>query len=277
MLGNYIMRCKKDYKGNISYTFDEKHQHKRVQEYWTPERKAAALPEPGCQTDELQETSGDVSSATDPELADTTQMPFAAGGKLFFSLNNQDYVASAEILCQSNIVLTAAHCVQDKDSGALCDNFLFERCYSNGKSLECLTFQTVALKTYWHEQKKWKWDYALAILNDMSTLASPLTYSTENVVGKQLTAFGYPTNYEDGERMVRIDGTADARGDGTLVINGDKMRNGCSGGAWVLQGENIVVGINSFSPSSGSSSVYVGSPVLDTEFDSLYQYVISLF
>ena len=60
-------------------------------------------------------------------------------------------------------MLTAAHCVQDKESGALCENFLFERCYDEGESVETLTFKTVALKSIGIEQKEWKWDYAFAI------------------------------------------------------------------------------------------------------------------
>lgn len=269
------MRYNSDGKGNISYTFDDGHQYRRILDYWTPERKVAALPELGWQIEEHLGDKSSVSSATDPRQADTSQMPFAAGGKLFFSRNNKNYVASAEILCRRNIVLTAAHCVQDRDSGALCENFLFERCYSCGKSAESLTFRTVALKTYWHEQKQWKWDYALAIIDGMSTLASPLTYSTENIDSKELTAFGYPTNYYDGKQMVRIDGIAHATGSGTLEIDGDKMRGGASGGAWLLKNGTTVVGINSYGPVS-ETLAYMGSPVLDAEFDSLYQYVTTL-
>ncbi len=59
---------------------------------------------------------------------------------------NTNYVASAELICRRNLVLTAAHCIQDKTTGHLGDNYMFERCYNDGSSAEKLTFKTVALK-----------------------------------------------------------------------------------------------------------------------------------
>lgn len=269
------MIYRSDGHGNMSYTYDaDELNRKRILDYWTPERRASAIPDESWQT-EARPGAEDVTSATDPQPADTSEMPFAAGGKLFFSRGNKNYVASAEIICRSNLVLTAAHCVQDKDSGALCENFLFERCYCEGSSAESLTFRTVALKTYWHGQKQWKWDYAFAILNETSSLTSPLTYSTEDVSGRELTAFGYPANYYDGKKMVRIDGSSGITGSGTREISGDKMRGGSSGGAWLLRDSSTVVGLNSYGPVS-ETEAYVGSPVLDAEFDSLYQYVTTL-
>ena len=271
-----FLTFKSDDHGNISYTYDTGELgRKRIIDYWTPERKAAAIPDDGWQTDTRLGTRGDKVSATDPQLADTSKMPFSAGAKLFFTRNNKQYVASAEIVCQRNIVLTAAHCVQDKESGALCENFLFERCYDEGESVETLTFKTLALKKYWHEQKEWKWDYAFAIVDGMSTLTAPLTYSTESIEGKDLVAFGYPTNYYKGHQMVRIDGSAHMTGFSTWEIDGDKMRGGASGGAWLLKGSNTVVGINSYGPVD-EKLAYMGSPILNAEFDSLYQYVTTL-
>ena len=270
------MIFKSDSNGNMSYTYDAGElNRKRILDYWTPERRASAIPDESCQVEKRLGADGDEVATTDPQLADTSIMPFAAGGKLFFSRNNANYIASAEIVCSRSIVLTAAHCVQDKDSGSLCENFLFERCYSDGSAAESLTFRTVAFKKYWHEQKAWKWDYAFAILDEISSLMSPLTYSTENLDEKALTAFGYPANYYNGKKMVRIDGSSNATNFGTREISGDKMRGGSSGGAWLLKDSSIVVGINSYGPVS-EELAYMGSPVLDAEFDSLYQYVTTL-
>ena len=93
---------------------------------------------------------GLLAGATEPQLADLSKMPFMAGGKLFFSKDNKNYVASAELICRRNLVLTAAHCIQDKTTGHLGDNYMFERCYNDGSSAEKLTFKTVALKAYWY-------------------------------------------------------------------------------------------------------------------------------
>ena len=125
-----------DGHGNVSYTFENAELNKRrVLDYWT-----AGLCADG----------GLLAGATEPQLADLSKMPFMAGGKLFFSKDNKNYVASAELICRRNLVLTAAHCIQDKTTGHLGDNYMFERCYNDGSSAEKLTFKTVALKAYWY-------------------------------------------------------------------------------------------------------------------------------
>lgn len=138
-----------DGHGNVSYTFENAELNKRrVLDYWTPERKAAAIPID--RTAGLCADGGLLAGATEPQLADLSKMPFMAGGKLFFSKDNKNYVASAELICRRNLVLTAAHCIQDKTTGHLGDNYMFERCYNDGSSAEKLTFKTVALKAYWY-------------------------------------------------------------------------------------------------------------------------------
>lgn len=270
------MICQKDSDGNVSYRYEAGDlAGQNVLEYWTPERKKAAIPIDGCPAHERPGILGDGENTTDPQPADTGAMPFQAGGILFFTQGNVDYAASAQLLCRGNLLLTAAHCVQDNNSGVLSENFLFERCYDSGKSVERFTFRLVALKVYWHAEKKAKWDYALAVLNEISALTTPLSYSTEDIGGKDICAFGYPGNYYNGERMVFIEGAAGKPSDGTVVISGDKMRNGCSGGAWVLKGTSTVVGVNSYGPVS-EKEAYVGSPVLDAGFESLYQYALTL-
>lgn len=202
-------------------------------------------------------------------------MPFSAGGKLFFSKDGEDYVASANIMEKSKLLVTAAHCVQDMDTGNLCDNFLFERCYNSGRASENLTFKTIALKEYWHSEKKWKWDYAMAVLNSDSTAASPLKFSTEDIRNKTVTNFGYPVNYYDGNQMVFVKGNAVRLSDDTWLIDGCKMRGGCSGGAWVLEDNKTIVGVNSYGPMA-ETKAYIGSPIFDENFESLYNYVLTL-
>jgi hypothetical protein len=58
-----------------------------------------------------------LTEATEPRHADNTKMPFMTGGKLFFSNNGKNYIASAALSCKRNIVTTSAHCVQDRDIG----------------------------------------------------------------------------------------------------------------------------------------------------------------
>lgn len=269
------MKISRDNNNNVSYTLETDNIcTQQIIDYWTPERKREAIPlmpDVLYPTEDIKQTD---TETTDPEKADLSKMPFSAGGKLFFSGGGKNYIASANIMEKSNLLVTAAHCVQDMDTGNLYDNFLFERCYDDGKSSEKLTFKTIALKEYWHTQKTWKWDYAMAVLNSNSS-ANPLKYSTANIENKVITDFGYPANYYDGNKMVFVKGGAQRRSDDTWLINGCKMRGGCSGGAWVLEDNKTIVGVNSYGPVP-EEYAYVGSPIFDENFESLYKYVMTL-
>ena len=267
------MKITRDNNNNVSYTLETNDIYaQQIIDYWTPEKMAKAIPIMPCIEDEIEQPN---ITTTDPEIADLKQMPFSAGGKLFFSGDGKNYIASANIMERSNLLVTAAHCVQNKDTGMIYDNFLFERCYDDGKSSEKLTFKTVALKEYWHSEKTWKWDYAMVVLNSNSTIESPLKYSTENIENKTITAFGYPANYYGGKQMVFVKGDAARRSDYTWLINGCKMRGGSSGGAWVLEDNKTIVGVNSYGPVS-EEYAYEGSPIFDENFESLYNYVLTL-
>lgn len=269
------MKISHDNNNNVSYTLETNDTYaQRIIDYWTPEKKEGAIPIMQgipCLEGEIEQSK----AATDPQKADLSKMPFCSGGKLFFSGGGKNYIASANIMEKSNLLVTAAHCVQDKETGMVYDNFLFERCYDDGKSSEKLTFKTIALKEYWHTQKDWKWDYAMAVLNTNSSAASPLQYSIESIENKTITNFGYPVNYYNGKKMVFVNGTATKRYDNTWVINGCKMRGGSSGGAWVLEDNKTIVGVNSYGPVS-EEYAYEGSPIFDENFKSLYKYVLTL-
>ncbi len=241
------MKISRDNNHNVSYTLETNDTYaQQIIDYWTPEKKAAAIPIMQgipCLEGELEQTK---TKTTDPEKADLSKMPFSAGGKLFFSRDGHNYVASANIMEKNNLLVTAAHCFQDRDTGNLCDNFLFER-----------------------------WDYAMAVLNSNSTVTAPLKYSTEDITNKSVTDFGYPVNYYDGQHMVFVKGNAVKCSDNTWIINGCKMRGGSSGGAWVLEDNKTIVGVNSYGPIS-EQYAYEGSPIFDENFESLYNYVLTL-
>lgn len=254
-----------------------------IRAYWTPERKRAAIPAHRAGTganvtddlDTVPPDGANAAPATDPKQADMSQMPFITGGKLFFTLDGVDYVASGNIFMKNNLLLTAAHCVQDDTTGHLAENFVFERCYTGELSTEDFTFRTVALKENWYTEKDNKWDYAIAILNRASTVEKPLQYRIENLSGRTVTASGYPTDIFDGAQMMYITGTVSERAD-SWMIRGGKLSNGASGGAWVLEDGVTVVGLNSFSGTTAKGGAYIGSPKFDTEFDKLYNYVLTL-
>ena len=254
-----------------------------VRAYWTSERKKAAIPTHRTGTgankadvsDMTPPADSNAAPTTDPKQADMSKMPFITGGKLFFTLDGVDYVASGNIFMKNNLLLTAAHCVQDDNTGHLAENFVFERCYTGELSTEDFTFRTVALKENWYTEKDNKWDYAIAILNRDSTVEKPLQYKIENLVGRTVTASGYPTDIFDGAQMMYITGSVDERPD-SWMIRGGKLSNGASGGAWVLEDGETVVGLNSFNGTTAKGVAYIGSPKFDAEFDKLYNYALTL-
>lgn len=252
--------------------------NQRTMEYWTPEKRKTAIPIDLSLENEdgLDESLGaNDNPTTDPKQADLTKRPFEAGGKLFFTLDNKDYVGSASIIGQNNMLLTAAHCVQDNKTGNLAENFLFSRCYEGEISAEDITFKKIIVKENWVKEKSRKWDYAIAILSKNSNVSKPLKYETTDIAGKTITAFGYPGNIFDGAQMVFIKGTANKGNNSLWRIPGNKMLTGCSGGPWVLDDNETIVGLNASATSPKAPNTLL-SPMFDTEFDNLYQYAISL-
>lgn len=250
-----------------------------VRSYWTAERRRMAVPAPMFRTGaEVTNASPQLSPndpTSDPKEADLAQMPFRTGGKLFFTLDNVDYVASGNIFMEKDLLLTAAHCVQDDISGHLAEKFLFELCYSGEQESEDFTFKKVAFKENWHIEQDNKYDYAIAVLDKPSSVEKPLKFTTESPLGKTVTAMGYPLDYYGGAQMMYINGAISVRGD-TWTIIGGKLTNGASGGAWVLGDNETAIGLNSFSTKTSKGGIYMGSPKFDSEFNSLYEYALTL-
>ena len=77
------MKITRDNNNNVSYTLETNDIYaQQIIDYWTPEKKAKAIPIMPCIEDEIEQPN---ITTTDPEIADLKQMPFSAGGKLFFS------------------------------------------------------------------------------------------------------------------------------------------------------------------------------------------------
>ena len=253
-----------------------------VRAYWTPERKKAAIPihrfRSGAMVpstvDEITPDADNSIPTTEPKQADRNVMPFITGGKLFFTLDGKDMVGSANVFMRSNMVLTAAHCIQDEMTGNLAEHFLFQRGFSGEVSDEDFGFKTVALKEQWYKEKDTKWDYAIAILDGNSTVPTPLKYTTEDVSGRTVTAMGYPVNYFGGAQMMYLNGTLTSRLDTWAIFNA-RLGQGSSGGAWVLEDNVTAAGVMSYFVTTAKGGVYIGSPKFDGEFESLYRYALT--
>lgn len=218
--------------------------------------------------------------ATDPRQADLTKMPFSACGKLFYVMDNVKYVASANIFMNGRLMLTAAHCVQNKFTGNVGELYLFSRAYGGEISAEDLTLKAICVRKEWVEAKDSRYDYAIAVLDGESDAPSPLKYTlSQDIEGRMATSMGYPVRYFVGEQMVYVNGPVNSipGREGVWGMLGSQMSPGSSGGAWTLDDGITAVGINSFASYSPSGEMLLsGSPRFGSEFESLYKYALTL-
>jgi hypothetical protein len=246
----------------------------QAEKYWTEERMKKAtpigieLPKPPSMTDlEKEMVKGTVTKAN------IDVSPYNAGGKLFFSQGGKDLVGSAEFCGDKNLILTAAHCVRDMDTGKWSENIVFKRGYNIITSKQKCAIRAVAVKSYWYADKDYRWDYAFGISTSESKVDA-LPYQINNPFS-DVTSFGYPSNYSLGIVMQKVDGvTITPSQQGIVCMQGNPMREGCSGGAWVKQNGDIISGVNSFYYKGVPGNLY--GPLLTVDFDSLFNYAQSL-
>jgi hypothetical protein len=242
-----------------------------AKKYWTEERMKKAIPIdvelPG------NGYASEIVVENDVTDADVNSPPFDAGGKLFFSQGGNDYVASAQFSGDKKLILTAAHCVRDMDSGDWSENIVFKRGYKFCSCDQSCSIRAVALKSYWYSDKDYRWDYAFGISTSDCDV-TPLNYII-NSPYPEVTAFGYPENYGSNLYMKKVDGQTDnMEASGIVKMEGNTMRSGCSGGAWVEKGGLVISGLNSFHYTNDTSSLY--GPLFTADFDSLYAYAKTL-
>ncbi len=237
-------------------------------EYWTEERMENAIPDESLVPDpDGIESVPRPTTLMEVKDADTDEMPFEAGGKLFFTRNGSDYVASAQYCADPFILLTAAHCLYNVDEDAYSEKIVFKRCYSGLTSEQTTAIKCTFLPDrYLTAPKDYSFDYGFAITNDPAE-CDFLDYEINNAGGTAIS-YGYPSNYNRGRKMVYAEGAYTQEGtQNLLVMPGNDMGKGCSGGCWVKKGTNTVVSVNSFSKTSHPEDQY--GPLLTDNFEKL--------
>lgn len=275
---NFIFQKQDDKHTAITFT----HEHIReTLEYWTKERMENAIPDI-CELPDSPDQDGVSCGSADARSdalpvkdADTSIMPFNAGGKLFFTCNGTDYVASAEFCADKQIVLTAAHCFYDRESHGWSANIIFRRCYDNGSEAQVVAIQSVAVDSRYisgSRSEAYAYDYAFGV-TEVEAKSECLNYEIDNISGKAV-AYGYPSNYNKGKKMVYVEGDYRKHKDGILEMLGNSMGGGCSGGPWVKAGANTVVSVNSYSYTSHLDDQY--GPAFTKDFEVLLDYAKTL-
>ena len=240
--------------------------------YWSEDRMKNAIPI------DMSEEECERESSLSIEKADIDKMPFKVGGKLFFSKDGKDRCGSAQYCADKKLILTAAHCVRSKETGNWAENIVFCRGYRSGDYKDKVLVHSAATKIYWiQDEKKWQWDYGFCVTREACDcgVLNYRTFTPETMESGNATAFGYPSNYYNGKNMVYVKENYQKYENECNVLRmiGNTMSNGCSGGAWT-DDENNVISVNSFSNSGFPNDLF--GPIFTKDFKSLAEYAKTL-
>ncbi len=186
------------------------------------------------------------------------------------------------------VVLTAAHCIQDENTGTFYDidkmYFLLQYQYANFS--EAYRPVCASRFDYWRNSgvRRYQWDYAL-ILMDHTSITGYYNFAVD-WRGKfsGATATGYPGAILSGEVIEKAHGdlaeTSDLPNEYGLRHGQKRFTEGSSGGAWVANfgsavdaEHNIVISISSIGLEKMPGLTF--GPYLTTDFSQLLEYVSS--
>jgi V8-like Glu-specific endopeptidase len=266
---------------------DLKQDDEEILAYWTPERRAAAVPrdlsrpiaprpgrrvpEPGAERG-LQLHPEWPESEPLPEVGPITQLvesikavPFRSVGKVYLRWKGTDYAGSAWKLATSGIA-TAGHNVYGEGEWATA--LVFYLRYDNGSSDGIYTTRTLATLRGWVENDP---DYDLAACRTRVAIdptgTAPLGFAYNQPLAEIYTALGYPgqpiPGYPfNGQFMWQSSGSP-AFPEPNPVIAHINLTKGASGGPWLakIQGYNVVNGTHSHGTAELSDSPYFGQGI----------------
>ncbi|PEA69020.1 trypsin-like serine peptidase [Bacillus toyonensis] len=246
-----------------SYTQEES---QKVLEYWTPERMANAKPmsPPKIKDNILPKQFNKLSTnnstcfssrvCDEPYEVAIHTRPYMCGGKFFFTkkVGNQDidFTGSGQFVWHCLMVLTAAHCIKNHETGEFYDNLIFARGYKENddgtSEKEFFTFEMVGTSADWPRSENFSdLDYAFCrtrkpYQGQVLSIASIGHSST----GDPMLAMGYPDNYGDKKRMYAVYGIIGEIRDKTFFMECNPFQEGASGGAHMA---DITIGDNTYS------------------------------
>ncbi len=209
-------------------------------------------------------------------------VPLDWAGKLFYSEPGGDYECSGQFI-RPNVILTAAHCVRDPDSGDWYKNFEFQLQYNNGSYSHAYRPSCGATKQGWVQKSedRYNYDYAL-LLTGESSATGHFGWSAQYDVSafNPVIRIGYPIGLLSG-KVIQVDvGQLSRQSAGILELrHGDPAdQRGSSGGAWVgnysgssAGDTNRVISVNSFHQKPVRNVEY--GPYFDNAFTDLLQYI----
>lgn len=177
------------------------------------------------------------------DLTDMTIAPYSSVGRLTYDFPSGSFACTAQLIGSTGILLTAAHCVWDKDTNAWASNTRFALRYSLGVSTQIFDWDCAAIVSGWqnaanHTMDQIPYDYAFIKIRGTPPSGLGLTIGTG---AAHVDDVGYPINYYNNQQMVHVFGNKDAQNPSAMTTN--PMSHGSSGGAWIVA--NSAVSLNS--------------------------------
>lgn len=233
----------------------EQIQQQRVLRYWTADRRASAR---------NISTRGRLGRAV-PEAANAGALwpaaPLGTVGRVFFSMNGQDYLCSAATVRSANrdLVVTSGHCAKN-GSGDWAENWVFVPAYRDGGGPHGgFAARRMFVPDQWSTGADDGYDVAMVALAPSGgkhvadvTGANEIAFGRPR--GQQVYTFGYPS-YEryDGRRLAYCSGrpTDDPYGETRAQGLRCDLTQGSSGGPWMTSfdpatGTGTIVSVSSF-------------------------------
>lgn len=268
-----------------------------VLNYWTPDKIANALPINPLDKELLDVFDNEVDEEArnliisqdkntssvigEPYEVNENDHPYDTGGKFLFSSDSQDFQGSAQFCGHCQIILTAAHCVKNENTGENYKNFAFARAYRevNGEVKQ----ELFAIDNIGAPQGSGRFpqlDYAFCrTTKSFSGISLPLKIGNPAPDDYPMKAIGYPINYSGGKIMIAVDGKRGNVSNNSFFMKGNPLGPGCSGGAIMvdidvggIMYKNLVVGLNSRFAISDNTVQW--SPLFDQSTIDLFNRVL---
>jgi hypothetical protein len=226
-------------------------------EFWTPQRLREANPlpvpvatDPGTPSQAFPsepQRSGQpkaspnslakASSAVARASGNVATRPLYWAGKFFFAKPEGPRVCSAQFI-SPGIVITAAHCIRDDNTGQWYTNFLYRHQYDRGRSARDFGTECFASYNGWvsKDVSRWEWDYAILKLRGGGDRGHFGWQSGWWGAYNSAPKIGYPGAIEQGQ-IIQVDFGRLFKGRTPRLIGlahgNPRNAEGSSGGAWV--------------------------------------------
>jgi hypothetical protein len=267
-------------------------EHRRIVEYWTPGRRASAIPRdltrpaPNARPG-VGGGSSTVAGATWTQGGSVT----VTTGKVFFNLGASRYTCSASAVegAAGNLVVTAGHCVHNGNGGGFASNWIFYPRWNGAPDpvLGAWTATDLFTTPGWATgSTEFDDDTGFAVVTGGA--GSPSLFSVLSAAGGTVPgivfgtstgtsyAFGYPASKKyKGNTLTYCTGLVRDHYDGnnTMALACD-MTGGSSGGPWLQPFTNgatttdAIFSLNSYGYASLANTMF--GPIFDTAEANAY-------